>query len=334
MTNKNFLKSFSFIFYIVLFYSNFSFALTCSDLDGASVYSQESTPVYLGFFGSQFASESIMNLYGTYGSQFNALSVRNTYGNYGSPFLTYSANNDYTLTPPKIYKNGIYIAHLTTNNLIQDGYPLSSIDETCVFYSSYPSNPTVTVPLPPSTVIASDGAYTDIIQLYWPAVTYAEKYKVYYSESAQGDKYFIAETTLTTMDITGGEPGKIYYFWITSVNIAGEGSFSNPDSGFVSASQYTLTITKSGTGSGTVSGDGTYAAGSTQSITAIAETDSSFINWTGDCSGTSSTLSVLIDRNKICTAVFNLNGTEVIADDTDFWTLMTPIIINNSKKQQ
>ena len=41
-------------------------ALTCSDLDGAYVYSQESTPKYLGFFGSAYATESIMNTYGTY----------------------------------------------------------------------------------------------------------------------------------------------------------------------------------------------------------------------------------------------------------------------------
>ena len=31
-------------------------SLTCNDLNGASIYSQEITPVYLGFFGNQYAS--------------------------------------------------------------------------------------------------------------------------------------------------------------------------------------------------------------------------------------------------------------------------------------
>jgi len=79
-------------------------AQTCADLEGAYVLSQEFTPVYLGFFGSQFATESINNLFGTYGSEFNALSVRNPFGSYGSEFGSYSANNDFTSTPPAIYK--------------------------------------------------------------------------------------------------------------------------------------------------------------------------------------------------------------------------------------
>jgi len=69
-------------------------ALTCSDLDGSSVYSQEFSPVYLGFFGSQYASESIMNEYGSYGSPYGAYSVRNEFGTYGSPYNTYSATNE------------------------------------------------------------------------------------------------------------------------------------------------------------------------------------------------------------------------------------------------
>jgi len=66
--------------YIFLFFTERAFALTCSDLDGSYVYSQESPPVYLGFFGSAYASESIMNIYGSYGSSYSSSSVRNEYG--------------------------------------------------------------------------------------------------------------------------------------------------------------------------------------------------------------------------------------------------------------
>jgi hypothetical protein len=133
-------------------FSKKALAITCADLDGAYVFSQESTPVYLGFFGSQFSSDSIMNEYGTYGSPYSSLSVRNEYGTYGSPYSSlsvrneigtygspysmYSANNDYASAPPKIYKYGVLFAYLTTNSLINGGVSLAAIDSSCTFYSS------------------------------------------------------------------------------------------------------------------------------------------------------------------------------------------------------
>ena len=54
--------------------------LTCADLNGAYVFSQETTPVYLGFFGSSIASDSIMYEFGAYGSSIRLQSVRNENG--------------------------------------------------------------------------------------------------------------------------------------------------------------------------------------------------------------------------------------------------------------
>ncbi|GAJ15671.1 unnamed protein product, partial [marine sediment metagenome] len=84
----------------MLFLTGKTYALTCYDLDGSYVYSQESPPVYLGFFGSAYALDSIMNQYGTYGSEYNSKSVRNEYGSYGSEYGMYSANNNYAFYPP------------------------------------------------------------------------------------------------------------------------------------------------------------------------------------------------------------------------------------------
>jgi hypothetical protein len=111
---------------------------TCLDLDGSYVFSQESTPIYLGFFGNQFASESIMNELGQYGSEISTLSVRNEIGKYGSPVSTYSANNNITSTPPGIFKNNSLIAYLTTNTIIVGGVSLATIDASCTFFSSSP----------------------------------------------------------------------------------------------------------------------------------------------------------------------------------------------------
>jgi uncharacterized delta-60 repeat protein len=66
----------------------------------------------------------------------------------------------------------------------------------------------------------------------------------------------------------------------------------------------TLSILKNGTGTGTVTGAGTYADGTTAEATATAAASSIFAGWSGDCAGTTSPVSVLMDRNKTCTATF------------------------------
>ena len=55
------------IAFVLLFslLSSTAYSLTCSDVDGAYVYASNGT--YLGFFGSQYATDSIHNSYGAYG---------------------------------------------------------------------------------------------------------------------------------------------------------------------------------------------------------------------------------------------------------------------------
>jgi hypothetical protein len=67
----------------------------------------------------------------------------------------------------------------------------------------------------------------------------------------------------------------------------------------------TLTITKSGTGSGTVGGAGTYANNTTAQATAVADSGSLFTGWSGNCSGTTSPFSILMNANKTCNAKFD-----------------------------
>jgi uncharacterized repeat protein (TIGR02543 family) len=69
-------------------------------------------------------------------------------------------------------------------------------------------------------------------------------------------------------------------------------------------STYTLAITTDGRGFGSTTGDGTYIQGTTQEITATADPGSTFTGWSGDCTGITSPLSVLMDNDKICTATF------------------------------
>jgi hypothetical protein len=79
---------------------------------------------------------------------------------------------------------------------------------------------------------------------------------------------------------------------------------------------FTLTITTTGSGSGTVSGAGTYNYGQIATVTAVANTGSYFIVWTGPDAVECGTGSVLMNGNKSCTAKFDLPGppSDAIAD--------------------
>jgi pectate lyase len=71
----------------------------------------------------------------------------------------------------------------------------------------------------------------------------------------------------------------------------------------------TYTLTAGTSGSGTVSGAGTYNAGTNASLTATAASGWTFSNWSGAASGSSNPVSVTMDADKSVTAVFTQNGT-------------------------
>ncbi len=86
-------------------------------------------------------------------------------------------------------------------------------------------------------------------------------------------------------------------------------------------SQHTLTVNKTGTGSGTVTSNPagincgndcteTYSSGTTITLTATPNPGSVFAGWSGDCSscGTNPTCTITMNANKTCTATFNTAG--------------------------
>ena len=85
---------------------------------------------------------------------------------------------------------------------------------------------------------------------------------------------------------------------------------------FTNTRQFTLTVKKAGTGTGTVTSDPagincgaecreTYDIDTIVTLTATPDGDSVFAGWSGDCSGTDSTTTVTMDADKTCTATFN-----------------------------
>jgi len=79
---------------------------------------------------------------------------------------------------------------------------------------------------------------------------------------------------------------------------------------------YTLNVSKSGSGSGTVTGPGincgtdcseSYTAGTNVTLTATPASGSYFAGWSGDCSGTGS-CTLTMNSNKSVTATFNISN--------------------------
>jgi len=73
--------------------------------------------------------------------------------------------------------------------------------------------------------------------------------------------------------------------------------------------KYTLTINRSGSGTGTVSNNPSglsFARGTVVTLTATPDAGSSFVGWSGGCSGTTPTCTVTMSANVIVTATFNL----------------------------
>jgi hypothetical protein len=83
-----------------------------------------------------------------------------------------------------------------------------------------------------------------------------------------------------------------------------------------SSNQYSLVVDKNGTGSGTVTSNPAgincgqdcqedYNLGTLVTLTATPQQGSNFVRWEGDCSGTSPTCQLTMNKNKNVTAVFN-----------------------------
>lgn len=113
---------------------------------------------------------------------------------------------------------------------------------------------------------------------------------------------------ITDLLVDGISKGALtsYQFKSVSVGHTIEARFSNT---------YTLTVTKSGDSSGTVTSDSggigcgstcsaLYAPGSTVVLTAAPDTNAVFTRWEGACTNTETTCSMTMDSDKTATAVF------------------------------
>jgi hypothetical protein len=88
------------------------------------------------------------------------------------------------------------------------------------------------IPSAPESVLASDGTYTDRVEVTWSPSEKATSYTVYRSISRWGWKTTLGSTSVTLYNDTTAIPGKTYYYWVKASNSLGSSRFSSFDAGY------------------------------------------------------------------------------------------------------
>jgi hypothetical protein len=155
------------------------------------------------------------------------------------------------------------------------------------------------------------------VSLAWDpnAETDLAGYKIYIGYAPRTYSWSIDAGKQTQGTVTGLEDGNTYYLALTAYNTGGsESGFSNEVIYATPAgAQSTLTVTRTGTGVGTVNATGidcgtdcseVYTTGSSVTLTAAPNAGSSFGGWGGACSGTAGTCTVTMSAARSVTATF------------------------------
>jgi DNA-binding beta-propeller fold protein YncE len=113
------------------------------------------------------------------------------------------------------------------------------------------------------------------------------------------------------------------YVYVSDLTIRRIQKFAS-NSQIIIPTKYTLTTFKTGEGSIVLDKTGPYDANTVVQLTAVANNGWSFSQWSGDASGTISTIRVLINSDKTVTAVF----ARVIIEDTSPPTVSLELPVN------
>jgi len=88
-------------------------------------------------------------------------------------------------------------------------------------------------PAAPTGVSATDGTYSDKVQVSWDASSGATGYEVWrYTSNDSGSASKIADDTASPYDDTSASAGVTYWYWVKAVNLCGASVLSSSNSGY------------------------------------------------------------------------------------------------------
>lgn len=140
-------------------------------------------------------------------------------------------------------------------------------------------------------------------------------FKVYYGTAPDTYTGAVAVGNVRTYQFPNLPDGRTYYFAVTAVDAAGnESGYSNAVSKTLPPAQFSLSVSRTGYGSGVVSSTpagiscgsactGTYVSGTAVALSAVPAAGSTFAGWSGSCSG-SAACTVTMDRDRTVSAAF------------------------------
>lgn len=114
----------------------------------------------------------------------------------------------------------------------------STTGEVVMYVSSGGFNQWVTItdhaPVAPNNVTASDGTYTNKIQVSWNSVSDASSYELWGATVSNASRaILVAQPTSIVYDVTSAPADTHCFFWVKAVNAVGTSSFSDGNEGWM-----------------------------------------------------------------------------------------------------
>lgn len=158
-------------------------------------------------------------------------------GSYVKIELYKDGSYDSTITS-STYNDGLHPWPIPSDQAVGEDYKVKITSTSNSSYYDYSNNYfSITEPPPdaPTGVSASDGTYTDKIQVSWNASSGATSYEIWrYTSNNSGSASKIADDdTASPYDDTNAVAGTTYWYWVKAKNSGGTSGFSNCDSGYL-----------------------------------------------------------------------------------------------------
>ena len=103
----------------------------------------------------------------------------------------------------------------------------------CSGYSGYDAGYRLAAPVPPSSVQASDGTYTDRVAVSWSSVSGATQYQAFRCTTTSTSSCSqIYSGSSTSYNDTNASPGTTYYYRVKACNAAGCSGYSSYNAGY------------------------------------------------------------------------------------------------------